>query len=350
MDVYYEQLAIDEEASLEEIKEAYFRKVQEAFATDDKDKGLALFYHSHEAFTFLTGKKIGLFYNTKKETYRELTINKLADWENKFESKKEKLHEQAVNLYKLGRDPFLSSLYYKHTLELKEEAHNGKLGLALFLTFVIPVGLTLLLDMVGLTLGMIVVYSTSFHWQKTFRQMFFTSKTIGQQSLAYLLNMQFSWIALFLGSNLLLLFFSTAKTFILFKPLMGLFILATLVGFLVPTRKLGIFKGHSRLVSGLGLFPFFLNLFFAINLNLSFPLIQESHEIFFDFEYIPSAEMRDGEIDIKPRIYLEDNLYEDYLHIRQFRDRDIIRDKHIIHMDIHRGLFGLRVLKSWKLE
>ncbi|GAB5523873.1 MAG: hypothetical protein Roseis2KO_17450 [Roseivirga sp.] len=260
------------------------------------------------------------------------------------------MYQESERLFKLGARSFRAGNYCQQTVKLKEESHDNSVGLALLITLVIPVALYLLLGVVGLTLGMLLVYSTSRYWQKALRQLFFTAKSASMQGVAYFLNMHFTWVLLFSASNLALFFFSTARTFILFKPLVTLFILATLIGFIVPTGKLGIFKSHSWVVSGFGLFPFMLNLFFAINLQFSTPLFQESHNILFEFEYISATKGSGGSWDIKPRIYLENDLYDGYSQVRQFTDRDIIRDKHVIHMNIHRGLFGLRVLKSWKLE
>jgi hypothetical protein len=350
MNPYYETLSLEDTASLEEIKNAYFPKVKPAFDKQDREEGLQLFSHVHEAFAFVTGKSRGVYFDVKKQTYQDLRINTLADWENKFEQRQESLQEQAVHLYGLGESGFFSSNYYKTTLQLKAETIKGKVGLAVFITLVVPVAFTLLFGTTGLALGMVFVYSTSRYCHRVFRQLFFSSKSVTEQGLAYFLNTDFLFVIVFLGSNLYLFFFSTSRTFILFKPLIAIFIIAVFVGFLVPTRKLGIFKSHSRIVSGLGFFPFILNFFFAINLYFSSPLYQEYHEFYFEYEYIPGDEYSSGETDIKPRVYFENDLYEGYLQIRQFMDRDEIRDKYFIHMNIHRGLFGIKVLKSWRLE
>lgn len=350
MSEYRATLSVADIASFEHIRESYYQRVEKAFASDDKDEGFSLFFQAHEAFAFLVGKTLGLFYDPKKKSYQQLSINALADWENKFESRQEVLYQESGRLFKLGAKGFRADSYHQQTLKLKEESQDNSVGLALLITLVAPLGLYLTLGAGGLTLGMLLVYSTSRYWQKALRQLFFTSKSASMQGVAYFLNMHFTWVLLFSASNVVLFFFSTARTFILFKPLITIFVLAALVGFIVPTAKLGIFKSHSWVVSGFGLFPFILNFFFALNLYFSTPLMQESHKFYFEFEYVGGTNRTRGKLDIKPIVYLENDLYEGYRHIRQFPDREIIRDKSVIHMNIDRGLFGLWVLKSWTFD
>lgn len=344
MDVYYEQLAIDEEASLEEIKEAYFRKAEEAFALEHTEEIFDYFYHVHKAFVFLAAKLTGSIYESDHSVYQELKISQLADWENKFEDWEEQLLEDAKRLWELKWKGFTKSDFYLKSKALAPASTKVNFWPPLFLNLVNPVLLSILLGWPGLVLALAVVYITLPSWQKVFRKMFFAPISVTMQGIAYLLNQKVFWLLLFTVTNLLLFLFSTGRTFIPLVLLLAIFAGFMIVGFLLPVNKTSVLKAYGRLALGLCLFPFLLNAFFSLNLTFSRPLTEETHVILRNYQMV------EGDEELTTYLTLEYGVYDKYLHIRHFPTLGELNDKDLITLNIHEGLFGIPVLKSWKLE
>lgn len=347
---FHHALDLGSDASIKDIKKAYFEKATAAFDMENSENGKVSFIRAHESFAFLAGKKAGIFYTLKRSAYKQLTTSALADWENKFPKRREQVHKVAETLWQLGREGFIESSFYKETQAIKVEIKESAFLPSIYIAIINPIVLTLLMGLSGLMLAMLVIFLLLPYWQRTFRQKFFVPLSLAQQGLVFLLNARILWTLIFFSMNLAIFFYSSARTFILFKTLAGVFLLVIILGLLIPTRKIKILKNYPARDLGLGFVPFLLNVFFAINLNLSTPLVQESHQIIFDFEYITGENGRGGKWDVKPLIRLEHDLYEKHLHIRQFSNRNIVRDKHTFIMNIHKGLFDIPVLKSWELE
>lgn len=344
MSIYHEQLEVSEEASFEVIKEAYFEKSLEAFATGESEETFDYFFHVHKAFIFLIAKATGTFYERETLKYEPLKISQVADWENKFEDKEEQLLEDAKTLWDLKREGYQRSDFYLVSKKLQPATSEVNFWPPLFLNLINPILLFVLLGWPGLVLAISVTYITLPVWTKTFRKMFFIPGSPSAQGVAYLLNQKVFWILIFTVTNLLLFLFSTARTFIPFSILAGMFLGVMALGFLLPANKIPKLKPYGRVVLGLGLFPFILNLFFSLNLTLSSPLIEETH--FIDRNY----QMVEGEEEVTTYLTLEYGVYDNYLHIRHFPTLDELKEKSSITMSIHKGLFGIPVLKSWVLE
>lgn len=347
---FHQALDLRSDASIEDIKKAYFEKAIAAFDMKSSENGKVSFLRAQESFAFLAGKKAGIFYTLKRFDYKPLTTSALADWENKFLKKREQVHKVAEMLWQLDKDAFIRSDFYKETQAIKVEINESAFLPSVYISIINPILLTLLMGLSGLMLAMMVIFLLLPYWQKTFRQKFFMPLSMALQGLVFLLNARLLWTLIFFSVNLSIFFFSTARTFIPFKTLAGLFVLVIILGLLIPTRKIKNLENYPARDLGLGLAPFLLNVFFAVNLNLSTPLTRESHQIVFDFEYITGENGYGGKWDVSPRIRLEYDVYEKYLHIRQFPNRNIVRDKHTLIMNIHEGLFDIPVLKSWELK
>lgn len=344
MSIYHEQLEVAEGASFEEIKEAYFSLAEKVLKGEKDEETFDYFYHIHKAFIFLMAKATGTFYDKKQDSFVELKISELGDWENRFEDREDQLLENSRELWALEWNSFQRSGFYLNFSTLEPADTSVNYQPALFLNLVNPVLLSVLLGWPGLVLSLSVVYATLPHWKKVFRKMFFAPIPETTRGIAYLLNQKVFWLLIFFVTNLLLFLFSTARTFIPFIPLSGLFLGAMILGFLTPVSKISILKPFGRVIPGLGLSPFLLNAFFSINLTLSSPLIEERHAILRNYQMV------EGEEEITTYITLEYGVYDNYLHIRHFPTTDELEDMGFIELNIHRGLFGIPVLKSWTLE
>lgn len=332
MSHYHSVLGIPSSATKEEIKKAYRKKARQYHpdinpAPDAHER----FIEITEAYECLTN------FRSPKNTKKQKPVSK-EDLEN---MRREKARKRAAYYAKMKYEKFTQTAYYKKSQAANVVFDHLFLLISIFLICAPILGL-ILSDHTGFMAGALITFFTIPLWAKIFTKDFKVNFKDFYGSLKIIIKTQTFWILIFSALNIYLIYKVVFNTLIPLEPvIISLLILYLPLG-LINYFDLKIFPKNYRSLINFCLLPGLFNLFFLLNYVFTFNPTIESYE----FRHQRSSYKR-GTYNTS-LIYLDNNVYEDYILIRWFADYEETNISNVITYHFEEGLFGIKVLKSYK--
>lgn len=348
VEAYYRMLEVDAEASPEEIKKAYRKKAKELHPDSNTSPD------AHEQFILLTeayeylSKRTQTEQNPASQSQEEYTAQAQEYYEYWQRMYREQARQQAAAYAQMNFEDFEKTSYYKST----------QAAITIFEHFYFFSSITLILSpfwgylyqgWAGFGVGFLITFLTVYYWAGVFTE---------ERSLNFSLFVKSLWIVvktktfLYIALsclNLYLLFHISLNAqlsiYAFLLILLGLYALAYLA-FL----KVAALQKLTKVALFLCCVPTLFNLFFLTNHAFSSEPNTEvyafKHEEYTNVSrillFFRTSQRKTS------YIHLEGNQYEDYPWFRMFFDFEAMKDKQEISYKFEKGLFGIRVLKSYE--
>ena len=335
-DTYYRILGVGENASLAEIKSAY--RKQALLLHPDRNKAPS----AHQDFILLT---------EAYEYFSGVKSGKINPSSNNWEAKaREEARQRAAEHARMEHEEFINSDYFK-TSEAAEVVLNHFLFLFVLVgMFGAPVVGYLLIGMHGLWAGLFIMVGTSPGWLSV---LFEDRPKLGLallgNAMIYLSRNLTVMTIVFSIINFILLLRIDIITAVPFNLLPLVFIIPCILlwlgsRFLKP--ELRIYFSPKAIVC---IAPTMVSLFFLLNFLFAGNYKTET------YAYQPKMEWYSfrgggGRYEATSMINLEGNKYEAYKGFRMFYDYDAVKASRSITYTFAEGLFGLRVIKSFRFN
>lgn len=336
---YLQVLGVKENATLNEIKEAYRRKAKKLHpdvnpAPDAQQQFVLL----TEAYEYLQNRKSGKVYSQRKHGYTKQSTPYGSDDEWK-EKERERSRRRAREHAEMKYREYVNSEYYKNAVAVNILADFlGLVGLvaiifgAPILSYTLwgPTGLA-----AGGTIGLLFLLSAFVIDIPgiRFQQVWPSAKRVSRHPSFHL----FAAGAL----NIFLFFRIGFNTFISVNLLLIIFGVALALGFLVSLMIKNRFW-KSMLVQGVA--PGVINVFFLLNFLFSGNPERETY----NFKH--TTQRTKYRTQKTSFVILQGNRYSDFQAIRFFPNYAGMRAAKKVSYEIEEGLFGIRVLKGYEFE
>ena len=348
---YLDVLELSDVCSWQEVLDAYNEKLDLLHPiAKDSEEDLNNLLALSLSFEFMAGYKLFMVFEPDEGDFRKLTKKEWNRWESLFMERNEEMDKRMREYAGMSLEDFKKTDFYSKSQHLftKEDYSTGVITIALLL--LVPVASFFVLGFFGLNLTLLGMVLSISYWREELTKLFALKLSALKQGLVWMVNAPGFWAILFGLGNLLIFVFLTTRTFIPFIPLLVFLGVTIVLGLILPLQRIALFKRLNRGIAAVGLTPLLLNLFFGFNYTFSQPLIEERHYFRRGTEMNYSEFSSDITEGFSSTIILRNDLYEQYFHIRSFAIEEQLEEKHSITMNIHSGLFGFRVLKSWTLH
>jgi hypothetical protein len=334
---YYEILGISKESTLTEIKKAYRKKAKQLHPDVNKSADAhEEFVSLTEAYEYLQNFKSGNF-------FRKRNNNVKSNYNRKENLRKEqqKRARQRANMYaKMRYNDFINSKYYKATISLNIIWDFIEIITSLFIISGPLLGYYLN-GITGLIIGVIIIIFTVQLWAKPLTSNFFNidlKKLF--KAILYIAKTSTFKLLILIIINFFIIFKICFNTLITIEKLSILYIVVILLGYFI-SKKIKIIR--SKRVVFLGIVPLLINIFFTLNFLFSINELIETYNFKKDSDFLKN----DSSTSV---IILEGNNYSEYFGIRFFLEYDKMENSNSISYKFEEGLFGLRVMKSYKFN
>ena len=347
---YLDVLELSDVCSWQEVLDAYNEKLDLLHPiAKDSQEDLNNLLALNMSFEFMAGYKLFMVFEPIEGAFRKLSKKEWNRWESLFMERNEEMDKRIREYAGISLEAFKKTDFYLKSQKLFTDKDYSAGVITIAVLLLAPVASVFILGFLGLTLTLLAMALSISYWREELTKLFALKLSALKQGLAWMVNATGFWVIFFGLGNFVIFLFLTARTFIPFNPLLIIFAVAIALGFILPLHRISPLRQLKRPIAALGLFPLLLHLFFGINFTFSQPLVEERHYFRRNpaMEYSGHSGYPSGD---GSSIVLRNDLYEQYYHIRQFAVEEQLEEKHSITMNIHSGLFGFRVLKSWTLH
>lgn len=327
---YYEVLGVSEQASVEDLKQAYRRKAKQLHP--DRNPSPAAhqeFILINEAYDYL------IAYKTRpRNPGPETTPYEL--WR---QQEMEKNRQRAQVYAQMRYEEYLKTDGYKATSSWTLILEHVYYFFAVALVFVMPVVVTILYGFMGLGASLFILFLTSPITVDALREKPSLDFKALKEAVIYVVKTKNFLYTTTTIVNILLLLKVGLQTLV---PLLAFIFLFTIVlCFAVITWRFTL-STFRKYYYSLCLSPLALNFLLLVNFILSFNPVQETYR----YEHVWTKSRRGYEK--SSMITLEQNKYQDYPGIRVFFNYNAMANENQVTYTFREGILGLRVMTGFK--
>ncbi len=326
-DNYHRILGIASNASIEEIKRAYRQKAKELHP--DRNKSL----NAHEQFILLSEAYEYALSSQGSVRYKQKQAAPKQDWQTQ---RREEARARARAHAKMQYEEYIKTDFYKNSRAIFVVWEHFYPLSAVFVIAGFPAIGYFSMGVNGMAIGIVLVFLTVPYWLGAFRKKPDVNINSLRQSLLLLLKTKtFNYSAITL-LNIYLLFHFTLNTELSTYTFLLIAVLLATLSFFTSHLVTNRFKFITKRFFMICIVPYFFNLFFLVNFIFSSNPVSEKY----------SFRRLDGESYLE----LENKKYENNHWLRMFSDFNELRLADNVTYTFEEGLFGLRVLKSYKFR
>ena len=341
-ETYYKILELDSNASLADIKKAYRQKAKVLHpdinkSLDAQEKFILL----NEAYEYLQNVKTGKVYDNKASDFKKA---KTADKNYEYWKRTQRAKARARAAYhaRMKYEAFTKTNFYKASVALNVFADFLEILTVSFILIGIPIIGFTVQGFLGLLVSLIMIIVTLPYWIVSLihiRQKFKFKEFIS--AIIWIVKAKAFIIIGCTIINLFILLRIGLSTLINIWYLVAIFaVLISLASFLTVKLK----KTFIRKLLLYGLVPGIINLFFLANFLFDSNLTTETYNFKHKMQPTRYGSQK------STHIILEGNVYQNYVGIRVFLDIEQMENASKITYNIADGLFGLKVMKSYKFS
>jgi len=359
---YYKILGVDKNASLADIKNAYRQKAKLLHPDVSKIADAhEQFIQLNEAYDYLQNLKTGKIFNTKTQDYTKTKsrYKTYTDWES---VEREKARERAKAHAKMAYEAYIKTDSYKNMVAI--EVIGGFISLLIVaLVFSTPIIGYFVKGIAGMLGGFLLIFLTVHQWadvlvhnRPSFR---FKELKPSFERIIKTKSFQFIFGSVF---NMYLILRIGFSTLIPLWILSLIFFTAMILIFIVTKNRI---DKSTKILVVYVLAPLIVNLFFILNYigssNESVETYAFNHKMRPPIKFfLPSTDSDTRKYDPHftyekswqktSMIILQEGKYNQYYGIRMFYDFDKMKYADTIEYKFAKGMFGFRVMKSYKFK
>jgi len=337
------KLGLSHSASLSEAKKAFRIKAKHLHPDVNPSKTaqeefLSLARAYEYVISYKTRKPRDLN-NRREPTGAENKNKKYGTHKNWDSEVNRELREQARKAAEEKRAAYLKSDQYKKELIFSDFFNYVALALVILLAGAF-VACPLLYGIKGLIpLPLIFVVGFPLWWAYVRKQFKYLSLVGFKSSYLKAKDTYEFWVVTLGLTNIIIFFKFTLSTELETMLIFGLLGLSIFLPKLITYQK--NFSSEKQNYWALGMVPFFINLMFLLNYSVSF----NTQKVSYKYKFTPYGEVNSSSIS-EGMIYLEDNAYDKYAHLRMFFDMD--KESHsTVTYTLETGLLGIPVIKDY---
>ncbi len=325
---YYQILGISQQASINDIKQAYRQKAKQLHPDRNKNTNAhEEFILLNEAYEYLVNYKTGKTVTVKSKTYN-------TDW---VDTERERAKAKAREYARMQYEEFINSPHYKSLTSLETVIDYLYLFFGIGLFIIIPVIITMTSGISGFIIAPLFFIIT-FPFIKYFFKHRLSAYSFSHffSSLLHLIKTPVFLIGFVTIANLVLLFKIGLQTLISTNLLLSGIALIILLSYNFFKRR----SKFKRYFYSFCLAPLSINLLLMINFIFSSNPVTETY--FF-------TKTKDGSRE-STLIYLDLDKYDEYSGIRLFMSYDEVRFNNTITYTFKKGLLGMRVMTDYSFS
>jgi hypothetical protein len=331
---YFEILEVPENASSDEIKNAYRAKAKELHPDVNKSPDAhEEFILLTEAYEYLISVKTGKTTRGASTTYE--------DW---YRQERQQARQRAAFYAKMRYEEFMKTDYYKSLSSLGTIVDHLALLVSLVIVIAIPVALTIKQGFTGFIMSLFILLLTLPFFINTLKNRSPFNPVKLMTSVKYIVKKKNFHLVLVSIVNLYTIFRIGLQTLIPLWLLIMVFLAPVAIAFVLSKFTLKIQDRFTIVLISFCIVPLVVNLFFGINYVFSRNPVSET------YIFGREAQQSFRGYQESTTIILERNQYDEYIGIRFFFDYEQMKNSRYITYTFRDGLFGIRVMTKYQFE
>ena len=335
IDTYYRILELPTSATKEEIKRAYRKRAKELHPDINPSRD------AHEQFILLTE---AYEYLINPGAKKKKTVISYEDW---VQTQREATRTRARAHARMRYEEFKKTEYYKQSEAIHTIVEHFYF-VSSILIFISPIILFFIYGIGGSVAGIFIIFLTVHYWAGVITDNFELSFKLFIEAVMTILKSKTFSVIIIIFINFYFFTQITLNTQIKISIIVLSIILFYFSVYLINERY-NLHKKVSSLITFLCILPTVFNLFFVLNYSFSSHPERE-HYLFIHEKRWYGGSRLTGPYRLERIAYinLENRKYDEYKWFRVFYDFEAMKDKSKIEYTFEDGLFGFRVLKSYK--